>query len=72
MKQPIDWIRAVFFGAPLLAASSGRSWSRRCPMITHGRDTDTHDLYTFLSSSIALRPRDRRCSVLAGENVPMA
>jgi hypothetical protein len=49
MKQPIDWIRAVFFGA----ISGGFLWAIMVKVLsvaTH-EHTSTHDLYTFFSSA---------------------
>ncbi|CDO89180.1 hypothetical protein AWC29_11915 [Mycobacterium triplex] len=46
MKEPIDWIRAVFLGA----ISGGFLWAVMLSvlfLVTHG-DTTTRDLYTFL------------------------
>jgi fructose-specific phosphotransferase system IIC component len=48
MKQPIDWIRAVFFGA----ISGGFLWAimvRMLSIITH-EHMRTHALYTFFAS----------------------
>jgi hypothetical protein len=48
MKQPVDWIRAVFTGA----ISGGFLWAimvKVLSVITH-EHTATHDLYTFFSS----------------------
>jgi hypothetical protein len=48
VKQPIDWIRAVFFGA----ISGGFLWAimvKALSVITH-EHVPTHDLYTFFSS----------------------